>query len=60
VYRVRFSPPSLGTWTYSTHSTHADLDGKSGSFTAVKTTDPLNHGPVESDGYKVGGLLIDL
>jgi hypothetical protein len=53
VYRIRFSPPAVGKWTYSTHSTHAALDGKAGSFTVVTTTDPMNHGPVESDRYKL-------
>jgi hypothetical protein len=42
-YRVRFMPPSAGEWTYVTRSNHPDLDGKTGSFTAVEGT---NKGPV--------------
>jgi hypothetical protein len=45
VYRVRFSPPTASDWTFTTHCNVAELDGKTGSFEAVK---PLagNHGPV--------------
>lgn len=42
-YRVRFMPPAAGQWTYVTHSNHPDLDGKTGSFTAVEGA---NKGPV--------------
>jgi hypothetical protein len=31
-FRVRFTPPAEGTWTYSTVSSDAGLDGKMGSF----------------------------
>jgi hypothetical protein len=31
-YRVRFSPPSAGTWRYTTHSNVANLDGHSRTF----------------------------
>ncbi len=35
VYRVRFSPPAQGEWRYETRSNRPELNGKSGSFTAV-------------------------
>ena len=52
VYRVRFSPPFEGSWTYTTRSNEAQLDGKSGSFTATAPTNS-NHGPVESQGFRL-------
>lgn len=44
-YKVRFMPDATGTWTYTTQSTTAALNGKSGTFTV---TAPLkdSHGPV--------------
>jgi hypothetical protein len=44
-YKVRFMPPTVGEWTYTTRSNHPTLDGKSGKLTVG---DPLpgNHGPV--------------
>jgi hypothetical protein len=43
VYKVRFMPDSEGEWSYVTHSNHADLDDKRGSFTVVAGK---NKGPV--------------
>jgi hypothetical protein len=45
IYRVRFMPDAVGNWRYSTHSSVAELDGKSGEFEAVSPTGN-NHGPV--------------
>ncbi|MCW1925341.1 DUF5060 domain-containing protein [Luteolibacter arcticus] len=45
VYRVRFSPPDPGRWTYTTRSNQAELSGKDGSFEATAATGD-NHGPV--------------
>jgi hypothetical protein len=45
-YRVRFSPPVRGEWTYLTRSNRPELDGKSGSVNAVAPTGK-NHGPVQ-------------
>lgn len=45
VYRVRFSPDTVGRWTYETQSNAAELDGKSGDFTALPASED-NHGPV--------------
>ncbi len=45
-YRVRFSPPSQGKWTYQTRSNVAALAGKKGSFRCVAPTG-ANHGPVQ-------------
>ena len=45
-YRVRFSPPSQGRWTYQTKSNAAALSGKKGAFRSVAPTGP-NHGPVQ-------------
>lgn len=46
VFRLRFSPPTMGEWTYVTRSNRPELDGKSGRLTAVAPTGN-NHGPVE-------------
>jgi hypothetical protein len=46
VYRIRFSPPSQGNWTYQTESNVADLTGNKGRFQAVAPTNE-NHGPVK-------------
>lgn len=46
VYRVRFSPPSPGAWSYETRSNRPELDGKSGSFTAGPPS-AENHGQVQ-------------
>lgn len=42
-YRLRFMPPSAGTWTYVTRSNHPDLDGIKGAFVCVAGA---NKGPV--------------
>lgn len=44
-YRVRFSPPARGRWTYLTRSNRPELDGKGGSVEATAPTG-TNHGPV--------------
>jgi hypothetical protein len=44
-YKIRFMPPALGEWTYTTASNRPDLDGKAGKLTVVKPA-PANHGPV--------------
>ncbi len=38
-WRVRFSPHLTGTWTWSTSSADAGLNGKSGSFSCVTSSD---------------------
>jgi hypothetical protein len=45
-YKLRFSPPATGTWSYQTSSAVADLNGKTGS---LQVTEPAagNHGPVQ-------------
>ena len=45
IYRIRFMPDTLGTWSYVTKSNCPDLDGKMGEFTCVEPS-PGNHGPV--------------
>jgi Domain of unknown function (DUF5060)/Domain of unknown function (DUF5605)/Protein of unknown function (DUF4038) len=45
VYRIRFMPPSEGTWRFETRSNRAELAGKSGEFSCVKPSG-LNHGLV--------------
>jgi hypothetical protein len=45
-YRVRCMPDRPGDWRYETHSTVADLNGKTGSFTCGKPVAKTNHGPV--------------
>ncbi|MBX3744755.1 MAG: DUF5060 domain-containing protein [Verrucomicrobiae bacterium] len=46
VYRVRFSPPTMGEWRYRTQGSVPELEGKTGVFT-VHAPAPGNHGPVE-------------
>lgn len=45
IYRIRFSPPAQGQWTYETRSNRPELAGKTGS---LQVTGPGkgNHGPV--------------
>ncbi|MEO7717649.1 MAG: DUF5060 domain-containing protein [Capsulimonas sp.] len=51
VYRIRFSPPTPGTWRYETESSTRDLNGKTGAFKVTRPTHG-NHGPVQvSDTY---------
>ncbi len=45
-YRVRFSPPRTGAWTFRTTSEVAALNGKTGSFQALPASGD-NHGPIE-------------
>lgn len=44
-YRTRFMPPLPGTWKYRTKSNREELNGKSGTFEAIKPS-ASNHGPV--------------
>jgi PKD repeat protein len=46
VYKVRFSPPTAGTWQYVTSSNRVELDGQTGSLT-VTSPSAGNHGPVQ-------------
>jgi hypothetical protein len=52
VYRIRFSPPETGKWSYETDSNVAELARKRGSFECVPPSS-ANHGPVRvtQDGY---------
>lgn len=45
VYKVRFSPDTIGRWTYETTSSANELSGKTGSFECV-TPRSGNRGPV--------------
>ena len=45
VYRVRFSPDTVGAWRYETNSNRWELTGKTGSF-VVSPASAGNHGPV--------------
>ncbi|MFB2564378.1 DUF5060 domain-containing protein [Rhizobium sp. IMFF44] len=45
VYRVRFMPDNEGDWSFRTRSKTSELDGKTGSFVATKSSEG-NHGPV--------------
>lgn len=44
-YRIRFSPPSQGEWTYRTYSNAAELEGKEGEFISTAPSKD-NHGPL--------------
>ncbi len=46
MYRIRFSPPTQGDWTYQTESNVAELSGQKGVFACVPPTGE-NHGPVK-------------
>jgi hypothetical protein len=45
-YKLRFSPPFTGTWSYQTSSAVADLNGKTGALQVTEATGG-NHGPVQ-------------
>ncbi len=45
IYRIRFSPPVPGEWTYITESNAAELSGKKGKFNCVPASEG-NHGPL--------------
>jgi hypothetical protein len=45
IYRIRFSPPYQGTWTYLTESNAVELSNKKGKFQCVPPAGK-NHGPV--------------
>lgn len=45
LYRVRFMPDALGTWSYETESSAEQLNNKAGAFTCTAAR-PGNHGPV--------------
>lgn len=45
-YKIRFSPPAQGDWRYETRSNRAEMNGKSGAFTAGSPSGN-NHGPVQ-------------
>lgn len=46
-YRIRFSPPDRGNWTYQTESNAPGLSGTKGKFLCVPATGN-NHGPVKT------------
>ena len=52
VYRIRFSPPTLGAWRWRSVSNARALDGRSGEVRCV-APGPGNRGPVRvtADGY---------
>lgn len=45
IYKIRFMPTELGTWTFTTKSNIESLDGKEGSFECISPSQN-NHGPV--------------
>jgi hypothetical protein len=45
VYRIRFMPPTRGTWRYQTTSDLPELSGKTGEFICVDPS-AADHGPV--------------
>jgi hypothetical protein len=45
-FKIRFSPPTVGRWTFKTTSSEPGLNGRTGAFTVVEPSDG-NHGPVE-------------
>ncbi|HEY4051617.1 MAG TPA: DUF5060 domain-containing protein [Acidobacteriaceae bacterium] len=54
IYKVRFMPDDLGSWTYTTASNKPELDAKTGVFLCTSPGD-RNHGPVSvRDSYHFG------
>jgi len=51
-YRIRFSPPEIGRWTWRTHSNAPAMDSQTGSFESIAPA-PGNRGPVRvtPDGF---------
>lgn len=49
VYRIRLMPDETGRWTYVTHSSRAEMDGRAGSFDCFPASQG-NHGPVRVRG----------
>lgn len=47
IYRIRFSPPARGEWTYETRSNQPKLAGQTGSLKAIQPGKD-NHGPVQA------------
>jgi hypothetical protein len=47
LYRIRFSPPVQGKWSYQTNSNIAELSKQKGNFECVAPTGN-NHGPVKT------------
>ena len=45
VWKIRFMPPSVGSWEMTTYSSHSSIDGKKINFTVAPNTSS-NHGPV--------------
>ncbi|MCX6143626.1 MAG: DUF5060 domain-containing protein [Ignavibacteriales bacterium] len=45
IFRIRFMPQQIGTWTYTTSSNIPELDKKQGTFECIKATGK-NHGMV--------------
>src|SRR3712207_4038852 len=45
-YRIRFSPPEAGRWSWRTSSNAPALDGRTGVVDAAPPS-PRNHGPVQ-------------
>ncbi len=45
IYKIRFMPDTLGTWTYKTKSNKDELNGKEGQFECTAAS-KNNHGPV--------------
>ena len=37
IFKIRFSPPSTGEWTYSIYSSISDVDGTSGKIKCVES-----------------------
>lgn len=52
VYRIRFSPPETGKWSWRSNSSAKAMDGQTGSFDCIAPAKD-NHGPVRvtRDGY---------
>lgn len=52
VYRIRFSPPETGRWTWRSSSNARAMDGQAGGFDCIAPA-KANHGPVRvtRDGY---------
>ncbi|HPG41278.1 MAG TPA: DUF5605 domain-containing protein [bacterium] len=46
IYKIRFMPDKIGTWSYVTKSNRPELNGKQGTFLCIPASGK-NHGPVQ-------------
>jgi len=48
-WKVRFSPTAVGSWSYTTSSADAQLNGQTGGINCVANTNTVLHGALKVD-----------